>query len=315
MNESYYDRTNRPDALAGGVVMIPITTARGTFRVWTKRVGNNPALKVLLLHGGPGGTHDFFEAVDSFFPAAGVEYYYYDQLGSGRSDNPADSSMWDLGRFVDEVEQVRNALGLGPDNFVLLGHSWGGILAMEYALTHGDELKGLVISNMMSSAPAYSRYANEVLMPAMNQDDLAEIREIEQARDFDNPRYMELLLRSYYVDHILRMNPPEWPEPIRFSFKNLNQELYLTMQGPSELGMWEEASLANWDRTEDLQDINAPTLVLGGRHDTMDPTFLEMMSARIPKGSSYICENGSHMAMYDDQEAYFESLLSFLTSL
>jgi proline iminopeptidase len=315
VSDGYYDRTNRPDAAAGGVVMIPITTALGTFKVWTKRVGNNPVLKVLLLHGGPGGTHDFFEAVDSFFPVAGVEYYYYDQLGSGRSDNPADPSMWDLGRFVDEVEQVRRALGLGPDNFVLLGHSWGGILAMEYALTHGEALKGLVISNMMSSAPAYSRYANEVLMPAMNQDDLAEIREIEVARDFENPRYMELLLRSYYVDHILRMSPPEWPEPIRYSFKNLNQDLYLTMQGPSELGMWDEASLADWDRTDDLHDITAPTLVLGGRHDTMDPTFLEMMATRIPHGTSYICENGSHMAMYDDQENYFGALLDFLSSL
>jgi proline iminopeptidase len=315
VTEQYYDRTNRSDAAAGGVRMIPITTSLGSFNVWTKRVGNNPALKVLLLHGGPGGTHDFFEAVDSYFPAAGVEYYFYDQLGSGRSDNPADSSMWDLSRFVDEVEQVRTALELGPDNFVLLGHSWGGILAMEYALAHGQALKGLVISNMMSSAPAYSRYANEVLMPAMNQDDLAEIRAIEAARDFDNPRYMELLVRSYYVDHILRMDPPKWPEPIKFSFKNLNQDLYLTMQGPSELGMWDEASLADWDRTDDLQHITAPTLVLGGRHDTMDPSFLEMMATRIPNGSSYICENGSHMAMYDDQEAYFDALLGFLSSL
>jgi proline iminopeptidase len=315
VNEQYFDRTNRPDAAAGGVRMIPIATPLGTFKVWTKRVGNNPGLKVLLLHGGPGGTHDFFEAVDSFFPAAGVEYYYYDQLGSGRSENPADSSMWDLSRFVDEVEQVRSALHLEPDNFVLLGHSWGGILAMEYALAHGEQLKGLVISNMMSSAPAYSRYARDVLMPAMNQDDLAAIRAIEAARDFDNPRYMELLIRSYYVDHILRMKPEEWPEPIKFSFKNLNQDLYLTMQGPSELGMWEEASLADWDRTDDLQFIKAPTLVLGGRHDTMDPTFLEMMATRIPKGSSYICENGSHMAMYDDQESYFAALLGFLSAL
>jgi proline iminopeptidase len=244
-----------------------------------------------------------------------VEYYYYDQLGSGRSDNPADSSMWDLGRFVDEVDQVRNALGMGPDNFVLLGHSWGGILAMEYALKHGEELKGLVISNMMSSAPAYSRYATEVLMPAMNQDDLAEIRGIEAARDFANPRYMELLTRSYYVDHILRKDPEEWPEPVAFAFANMNHDLYLTMQGPSEMGIWEEASLADWDRTDDLQYITAPTLVLGGRHDTMDPTFLEMMATRIPKGSSYICEDGSHMALYDDQEAYFEALLGFLSSL
>lgn len=315
MTEQYFDRTNRSDAFAGGVRVIPITTPLGTFNVWTKRIGNNSALKVLLLHGGPGATHDYFEAFDSFMPAAGVEYYYYDQLGSGRSDNPADSSMWDLDRFVDEVEQVRIALGLGPENFVLLGHSWGGILAMEYALKHGKQLKGLVISNMMSSAPAYTRYAAEVLMPAMNQEDLAEIREIEAAKDFANPRYMELLVRSYYVDHILRKNPEEWPEPVNFAFSNINQDLYLTMQGPSELGMWEEASLADWDRTNDLQHITTPTLVLGGRYDTMDPTFLEMMATRIPSGSSYICENGSHMAMYDDQEAYFKALLGFLSSL
>lgn len=314
MNETYYDRS-RPDAIAGGVRIIPISTPLGTFNVWTKRVGNNPSLKVLLLHGGPGATHDYFEAFGSFLPAAGVEYYYYDQLGSGRSDNPADARMWDVNRFVDEVEQVRSALGLGPDNFVLLGHSWGGVLAMEYALAHGKELKGLVISNMMSSSPAYTRYAHDVLMPAMNQEDLAEIRAIEAERDFANPRYMELLVRSYYVDHILRMDPDEWPEPVNFAFANINQDLYLTMQGPSEMGMWEEASLADWDRTDDLQHITAPTLVIGGRYDTMDPTFLEMMATRLPNGSSYICENGGHMAMYDDQESYFEALLTFLSSL
>jgi proline iminopeptidase len=314
VTETYYDR-NRPDAIAGGVRTIPISTPLGMFNVWTKRVGNNPSLKVLLLHGGPGATHDYFEAFDSFLPAAGVEYYYYDQLGSGRSDNPADARMWDVGRFVDEVEQVRTALGLGPDNFVLLGHSWGGVLAMEYALAHGKELKGLVISNMMSSSPAYTRYAHDVLMPAMDQDDLAEIRAIEAERDFANPRYMELLVRSYYVDHILRMNPEEWPEPVNFAFANINQDLYQTMQGPSELGMSPEASLADWDRTDDLQHITAPTLVIGGRYDTMDPTFLEMMATRLPHGSSHICERGGHMSMYDDQESYFEALLSFLFSL
>ena len=313
MTDQYYDRTDRPDAVTGGVRMIPITTPLGTFNVWTKRIGNNSALKVLLLHGGPGGTHDYFEAFDSFLPAGRVEYYYYDQLGLGRSDNPADQRMWDLDRFVDEVEQVRSALELGPDNFVLLGHSWGGILAMEYALKHGEELKGLVISNMMSSVPAYNRYATDILMPAMNQDDLAEILKIESAKDFANPRYMELLVRSYYVDHIVRMNPV--PEPVTYSFALLNQDLYQTMQGPSELGISREASLASWDRTDDLQFITTPTLVLGGRHDTMDPKFLETMAARLPRGSCYICENGSHMAMYDDQEAYFGALLDFLSSL
>ena len=129
--------------LSGGVRLIPMTTPKGTFRVWTKRVGNNPTIKVLLLHGGPGATHEYFEAFDSYFPAAGIEYYYYDQLGSAYSDQPDEPELWELPRFVDEVEQVRQALGLDQDNFYLLGHSWGGMLAIEYALKYQQHLKGL----------------------------------------------------------------------------------------------------------------------------------------------------------------------------
>ena len=113
--------------------MIPIETAKGSFRVWTKRVGSNPATRLLLLHGGPGATHEYFEACDSYLPEAGIEYYYYDQLGSAYSDQPEDEELWTIPRFVEEVEQVRRALGLDGDNFYLLGHSWGGVLAIEYA--------------------------------------------------------------------------------------------------------------------------------------------------------------------------------------
>src|SRR6202035_4487999 len=111
-------------------------------------------------------------------PNAGIEYYYYDQLGSGRSDSPFDPSLSDLPRFVDEVEQVRQALGLGRENLALLGHSWGGILAIEYALKYQQHLRGMVISNMMSSVPAYNDYAEQVLMPQMGQQALAEIKEL-----------------------------------------------------------------------------------------------------------------------------------------
>ena len=155
--------------------------------MWTKRVGNNPELKVLLLHGGPGCTHEYLEACDSYLPAAGVEYYYYDQLGSGRSDQPEEPSLWELERFVDEVEQVRVALGLDRDNFVLYGQSWGGILAIEYALRHQENLRGLVISNMMSSAPAYNEYAEHVLMPEMDQEALAEIKSFEASGEDRGP--------------------------------------------------------------------------------------------------------------------------------
>ena len=175
----YLDNSGREDVLSGGARMIPVDTPTGRYRVWVKRTGNNPGLRVLLLHGGPGATHEYLEACDSYLPAAGIEYYYYDQLGSGRSDQPDEPSLWDLDRFVDEVEQVRQALGLDRDNFVLYGQSWGGILAIEYALHHQEHLRGLVISNMMASVPAYNAYAEQVLMPEMDQGALAEIKSYE----------------------------------------------------------------------------------------------------------------------------------------
>ncbi|MEN9864982.1 MAG: hypothetical protein RL748_572, partial [Pseudomonadota bacterium] len=118
---SYFSNQGRADAFSGGVRMIPISTAKGTFKVWTKRTGNNPTIKVLLLHGGPGMTHEYLEAMDSFFPGAGIEYYYYDQLGSYYSDQPDQPELWELPRFVEEVEQVRKALGLNQNNFYLYG--------------------------------------------------------------------------------------------------------------------------------------------------------------------------------------------------
>src|ERR1041385_5075736 len=172
---AYLDYSGRDDLLSGGVKMIPINTPKGVFHVWTKRVGNNPTIKVLMLHGGPGATHEYLEALDSYFPAAGIEYYYYDQLGSAYSDQPKDPDLVDLPRSVEEVEQVRQALKLDKSNFYLFGQSWGGLLAIEYSLKYQQHLKGLIISNMMASIPAYNEYAQKVLMPAMDQKALAEI--------------------------------------------------------------------------------------------------------------------------------------------
>ena len=191
---------------------------------------------MLLLHGGPGSTHEYLEACDSFLPAAGVEYYYYDQLGSGFSDQPDEPSLWEVDRFVDEVEQVRQALGLSSENFVLYGQSWGGILAIEYALAHQQHLRGLVISNMMASVPAYNAYAEQVLMPQMDRDALAEIKVLEAGGDIENPRYMELLTEQHYVHHVLRLPVADWPDPVQRGFAHINPAIYVSMQGPSELG-------------------------------------------------------------------------------
>jgi len=293
--------------------MIPVSTPAGEFRVWTKRVGTNPGLKVLLLHGGPGASSELYECFDTWFPRAGLEYYYYDQLGSFRSDQPGDGSLWELDRFVDEVEQVRQALGLDRSNFVLLGQSWGGLLAMEYAVTHQQNLKGLVISNMMASARQYNDYARDVLMPAMDQAALADIKRYEAEGTTSDPRYEQLLMEQHYQWHVCRLPLSEWPEPVTRCFGHINPAIYVPMQGPSELGL--SGTLEGWDRTADLPGINVPTLVIGAEHDTMDPAHMRWMAGQLPQGRYLHCPDGSHLAQFDDPGHYFPGLIEFLTSL
>jgi proline iminopeptidase len=292
----------------GGVKMIPITTAKGTFKVWTKRIGNSPRMKLLLLHGGPGGTHEAFECFESFMPAEGIELIEYDQLDSYYSDQPGDSSLWTTEHFVEEVEQVRQALGCDSSNFYVLGHSWGGILAMEYALKYQQHIKGLIISNMMSDVPAYGKYANEVLAKQMDPKVLDAIRAIEAKGDYGNPKYMELLTPYFYHQHVCRLQ--DWPEPLNRMFKHLNPAIYVCMQGPSEFGV--AGRLVNWSRAADLPRITVPTLVIGAMHDTMDPEHMKWMATQVKNGRSLICPSGSHCAMWDDQEVYFKGLIGFI---
>ncbi len=307
---SYLDNSAREDRLSGGVRLLPIQTARGSFKVWTRRFGNNPRIKLLLLHGGPGCTHEYFEPCDAYLPAAGVEYYFYDQLGSHYSDQPDAPELWTIARFVDEVEQVRAALGLDASNFYLLGHSWGGILAIEYALRYQRQLKGLIISNMMASIPEYNRYAENVLMPTMDPAVLGQIKELEAARDYENPRYMELLMQHHYVHHVLRRPLDDWPDSAARAFRHINPKVYIPMQGPSELGA--SGLLLHWDRTADLNTIRVPTMTIGARHDTMDPKHMEAMAGALPRGRHLHLPDGSHMSMFDDQERYFAGLIDFL---
>lgn len=310
--KTYHQSSQNDDRISGGAKMIPVSTPVGNFRVWTKRTGNNPEAKVLILHGGPGASHELYEAFDSYFPEAGIEYYYYDQLGSFYSDQPSDDSLWNIDRFVDEVEQVRKALNLDKSNFFLYGQSWGGLLAMEYALKYQQHLKGLIISNMMASVPDYCKYADEVLAAKLPAKVLSEIRKIEASGDFDNPRYMELILEHHYPEHVLRMAPAEWPEPVQRTFGHLNAALYVHMQGQSEFGVTDGAKLKNWSRKKDIRQIKVQTLIIGATYDTMDPEHMKWMAGEFPSGHYLHCENGSHLCIYDDQETYFEGMINFI---
>jgi proline iminopeptidase len=300
-----------PGLQTGGVRMIPIHTPKGDFKVWTKRFGTNPRIKLLLLHGGPAATHEYFEALETGLAGRGVELIYYDQLGSAYSDQPTDASLWTIERFVDEVEQVRVALGLDKDNFYLLGHSWGGILATEYALRHGEHLKGLIISNMMMSIPDYNQYAANVLAKQMDPAVVAELKAIEARGEFESPRYFELLLPNFYHKHVCRL--AEWPNAVTRSFGHINRAIYVPMQGPSEFGA--SGLLEKWDRKADLPKLAMPTLVIAGSHDTMDPAHMRWVSTQVQHGSFLLCPNGSHLSMWDDQQTYVDGLARFLAAV
>ena len=300
---SYVDFRTPGEVQAGGVRMIQLQEG---YRVWTKRFGNAP-MKVLLLHGGPAATHEYMECFESFFPKAGIEFYEYDQLGSYYSDQPQDQSLWTTERFVEEVEQVRKALGLDKDNFYLLGNSWGGLLAMEYALKYQDNLKGLIVANMTADFGKYAAY-NAKLRAELPADVLAKLGEYESKGAYTDPAYQEMVVREYYGRHICTL--PEWPEPAARSFKHINQSVYAYMQGPSEFvpgGILKGWSV--WDR---LGDIRVPTLMVGAAHDTMNPAEMEEMSRLVQKVRYLFCPNGSHLAMWDDQEVFMNGVISFI---
>ncbi len=288
--------------------MIPIKTPVGEFKVWTKRFGNNPKIKILLLHGGPAMTHEYMECFETFFQRQGFEFYEYDQLGSYYSDQPKDSSLWTTERFVEEVEQVRQAIGADSTNFFVLGNSWGGILAMEYALKYQKNLKGLLVANMVASSPEYGKYANEVLAKQMNPAVLLEVKALEAKKDFNNPRYMELLIPNFYQVHLCRLKV--WPDALTRSMKHVNGEVYTMMQGPSEFGV--SGRLAKWDIKNRLKEITVPTLMVGAKHDTMDPKAMEEQSKMVKNGSYLFCPNGSHLSMWDDQQAFMNGVINFI---
>jgi proline iminopeptidase len=291
----------KAEVKTGGARMISIG---GGHSVWTKRVGHAP-VKVLLLHGGPGFSHDYLECFEDFLPSAGIEMYHYDQLGCGLSDHPNDDRLWTIARYTDEVEAVRKGLGL--DNFILYGHSWGGMLAIEYALKYGKHLSRLVVSDMTAGIAAYIEHVNAIrrALPAADQATLAKY---EKLGSTDDPAYQAVLMRKVYAEHVLRLK--DWPEPAARAFARANQHIYNVMQGPNEFVT--TGNLRTWDRWADLPKIKVPTLVMGAKYDEMDPEQIRREGRLIPGARTWIGEKGSHLCMYDDQDAYFAALVPFL---
>lgn len=288
----------------GGAKMILVD---GKYNVWTKKIGDGK-IKVLLLHGGPGFSHDYFECFEDFLPKEGIEFYYYDQLGCGNSDVPTDTSLWNIPRYVEEVEQVRKGLGL--DNFYLLGHSWGSMLAMEYLQKYQSHVKAAVLSNMTAGIKSYEAYIAALKTKYLTSSEIVTIDSLDQLKLYESPQYQDLLMNKLYSQVICRIPPENWPAPLLVTFKKPNNSIYNQMQGVDEFHV--TGNLKSWEMWDRLRNIKVPTLVIGGMYDEMNPDDMRKEGQLIPNSRTYLCPNGSHLSMYDDQQNYFTHLIGFL---
>ncbi|HEV8080266.1 MAG TPA: proline iminopeptidase-family hydrolase [Chitinophagaceae bacterium] len=288
----------------GGAKMIKVD---GKYNVWTKKIGDGK-IKVLLLHGGPGFTHDYFECFEDFLPKEGIEFYYYDQLGCGNSDIPTDTTLWNIPRFVEEVEQVRKGLDL--DNFYLYGQSWGSMLAMEYLQKYQSHVRAAVLSNMTASSKSYVNYTAKLKEQILSPQDIATYDSLDKLKAYNSPEFQSLMMNKLYTKVVCRIPLESWPEPLMRAFKKANQTIYIQMQGVDEFHV--TGNFKDWDMWDRLHNITVPTLVIGAKYDEMNPDDIRKEGKLIPNSRTYICPNGSHLAMYDDQQNYFTNLIAFL---
>lgn len=275
-------------------------------KVWTKKIGEGDT-KMLALAGGPGLSHDYLQPLAENLPKDKVTFYFYDQLGTGESERQlADESLWQLDRYVEEVEQVRIALGL--DKFVLYGHSWGAMLAIEYALKYPEHLEGLILSNMTASVASYSESYSK-LREMLSAEDQAILEKCEKEEDFDSPEY-QAIIDKINEEHICRVPLPDYAIK---SLVEMNKYLYQTMMGKNEFHP--EGNLKDWDRWNDLEKIHIPTLLSTGRYDIMSVDDIKKMQALMPNAIISICENGGHLSMIDSAKDYFKAINNFLQAL
>ena len=281
------------------------------YRTWYRVVGDGEEagkLPLLCLHGGPGGTHDYIEPLEGM-ARTGRRTIFYDQLGCGRSDLPDDPSLWTVELFVDEVRVVREALGLGRMH--VFGNSWGGMLAMEYALTRPPGLASLVLASAPASIPQWVEETGRLRAQLP-----AEVQEVldrhERAGTTDDPEYTAAAM-AFNRRHVCRVDP--WPDCVLRSFEFIERHgvVYHTMNGPSEFHV--TGTLREWSVVDRLGEIGVPTLVVTGEHDEATPAINATVTSGISGARSVILPGCSHIAHAEDPDAYVALLDEFFSSV
>lgn len=280
------------------------------YRTWYRVVGDDGSeekFPVVLLHGGPGGTHDYLEPLERLAEAGGRRVVFYDQIGCGKSDLPEDDSLWVVETFVEELDMIRRELGL--DRIHLFGNSWGGMLAMEYALTRPRGLESLILASSPASIPQWVEETGK-LRRKLPPEVQAVLDRHEAAGTTDDPEYEEAAT-EFYKRHVCRVDP--WPECVLRSFQFIAEHgvVYHTMNGPSEFHV--TGNLRHWSVVDRLPEISAPTLVVTGEHDEATPAVNKTVADGIPGAESVIYPGASHMAHVEDTEGYVRLLDEFLS--
>jgi len=272
------------------------------YQIWYRRVGNG-GIPLLTLHGGPGAGHDYLEPLERL--ATDRSVIFYDQLGCGKSDQPDDRSLWQIERFVAEVNTVRQSLGL--EQIHLLGQSWGGWLAIEYMLSRPQGVVSLILASTSASLPQFVAETTR-LKTELPLEIYQTLQRYETAGDYHHPDY-EAAVLEFYKRHVCRLDP--WPEPLLRTVANLNgNAVYETMNGPNEFIVI--GNLKNWDRTDRLGEITVPTLITVGRYDELTPACAETLHRGIPNSRMVIFEESAHLAHLEEADTYLQVIADFM---
>jgi proline-specific peptidase len=271
-------------------------------RIWYRVVGSGPGTPLLLLHGGPGVPSVYLKPLEALADERPV--FFYDQLGSGQSDRPKDSSLWTIDRFVNEVAQVRKALGL--DQIHLFGHSWGSMLAASYMLTRPSGVRSLVLASAPMSVPRYAQEARD-LLTTLPEATRTAIEAHERDGSFDSPEYQAAMMEFYKL-YLARRQP--WSAEIEKTFAELNPDVYVYMQGPSEFTI--TGTIKDYDVTGRLKEITVPTLFTAGEYDEVRPETVRLYQSLVPGSQLAVIENAAHLTMQDEPERYQQVLREFL---
>jgi proline iminopeptidase len=258
---------------------------------------------LVLLHGGPGAGSLYLKPLERL-AGSDRRVVVYDQLGCGDSDRPDDPSLWRADRFVDELEALRTHLGL--DGFDLYGHSWGGMLATDYALAHQERLRSLVLASTIADAALLQREMQR-LLEAFPVEVRETLRRHEEAGTTESAEYQDAI-RAVYRVHLCRRDP--WPPEVEKTFEDFAMDVYVPMWGPSEFAY--DGNLSDWNRVDRLHEIRVPTLITVGRHDELTPACSEQIQHEIPHSELVVFEEGSHMTFWEEPERYLDIVDDFL---